>query len=153
MNQFKKNRIIKASLAVVIIFVFSSVACATDRFVRNGDGTVSDTKAGLMWGSHDNGYPINWHDAKLYCENLRLAGFMDWRMPSLSELASIYDPSGRNSNGYPTIDLITTTAQSCWSSETRGYSAGRFNFTYGKEYWLRKSYSGPTRILPVREIQ
>jgi hypothetical protein len=72
-------------------------------------------------------------------------------MPTSAELASLFDPNKKNKNGYHIIDLISTTAQSCWSVETRGDTAGRFNFTYGKEYWLRKSYSGPTRVLAVRK--
>ena len=135
-------------------FVFhGSPVLASDRFVDNGDGTVTDTKSGLMWASQDNGVPVNWPDAMDYCENLQTAGYEDWRMPTLAELSSLYNPNTQNKNGYHTIGLITTTAQSCWSAETRGDSAGRFNFTYGKKYWLRRFYSGPTRVLPVRTIR
>ena len=138
----------------LFLFCFFSLQCssifASDRFVDNKDGTVSDTKNDLMWASKDNGFPISWPDSVEYCKNLETAGFNDWRIPSISELASLYDPAKQNANGYHIIHLITTTAQSCWASDTRGYTAIRFNFTYGKEFWLRKSYSGPTRVLPVR---
>jgi len=128
-------------------------ASASSRFVDNGDGTITDIKIGLMWVAKDNGVPINWPDAVEYCKNLRVGGYTDWRMPTLAELASLYNPSEKNKNGYHTIKIVTTTAQSCWSSETRGYAAGRFNFEYGKEYWLRQTYSGPTRVLSVRNSQ
>lgn len=129
-------------------FVFT--ALASDRFIDNKNGTITDIKTGLMWISKDNGVPINWPDAKEYCENLNVAGFSDWRMPTLAELRTLYTPNEKNKNGYNTIPLINTSAQSCWSSEIKGHTAGRFNFTYGKEYWLRQYYSGPTRILAVR---
>jgi hypothetical protein len=29
-----------------------------DRFVNNGNGTVTDTQTGLMWADHDNGSNI-----------------------------------------------------------------------------------------------
>jgi len=129
---------------------FALPVMASKRFVDNGDGTITDSKTDLMWVAKDNGIPINWPDAIEYCKNLRVGGYSDWRMPTLAELASLFDRNEKNKNGYHTIPLISTTAQSCWASEIRDYMAGRFNFTYGKEYWLRQSYSGPTRVLAVR---
>jgi hypothetical protein len=70
-------------------------------------------------------------------------------MPTLTELSTLYNPNKINCNGYHIIALINTSAQSCWSSEIKGHSAGRFTFTYGKEYWLRQLYSGPTIVLAV----
>ena len=146
--------LISRSFFILLIFYFLSLltlhANASNRFVNNGDGTISDTKTGLMWVSKDNGFPINWPDAVEYCKNLRVGGYADWRMPTLAELESLYNPSEKNQYGYHTNKLITTTAQSCWSSETRGFTAGRFNFEYGEKYWLRQTYSGPTRVLSVR---
>ena len=134
----------------VLIGFFVMPAMALDRFVNNGDGTVTDTKTGLMWAAKDNGIPINWPNARSYCQNYRGGGYTDWRMPTLAELASLYNPKDKNKNGYHVTKLIETSASSCWASEIRGSKAGRFNFTYGKVYWLRQTYSGPTRVLPVR---
>ena len=134
----------------VLIGDFVMPVLAMDRFVDNGDGTVSDTKTGLMWAVKDNGIPINWPDALSYCQNYSGGGHNDWRMPTLAELDSLYDPKYKNKRGYHVIKLIETSAQTLWASETRGYKAARFNFTYGQVYWLRQSYSGPTRVLPVR---
>ena len=152
-----KLSLINRSFFILLTFYclsfFTLPANTSNIFVDNGDGTIIDTKIGLMWVSKDNGFPINYTDAVEYCKNLRVGGYTDWRMPTLAELASLYNPSEKNKNGYHTIKIVTTTAQSCWSSETRGYAAGRFNFEYGKEYWLRQTYSGPTRVLSVRNSQ
>ena len=134
----------------VFIGFFITPPMAADRFVDHGDGTVTDTKTGLMWAAKDNESPINWKDARSYCQNYNGGGHSDWRMPTLDELASLYDPGVKNKRGYHVTKLIDTSAQSCWASETRGYKAARFNFTRGQVYWLRLSYSGPTRVLPVR---
>ena len=134
----------------VLIAFFVMPAVASDRFLNNGDGTVSDTKTGLMWATKDNGIPINWPDSHSYCQNFSGGGHSDWRMPTLAELESLYDAGAKNRRGYYITDLIETSAQSLWASETSGFEAARFNFTYGKVYWLRKTYSGPTRVLPVR---
>jgi hypothetical protein len=71
-------------------------------------------------------------------------------MPTLAELKSLYDPEIENKRGYHIPKLIDTAAETCWASETRGEIAARFNFTYGREYWLRKTHSGVGSILPVR---
>ena len=143
------RKIIVAVDLFVLIGFFVMPAMASDRFVNNGDGTVTDAKTGLMWAAKDNGIPINWPDALSYCLNYSGGSYTDWRMPTLVELASLYDPGVKNKRGYHVTKLIETSAQSLWASETRGFDAARFNFTYGKVYWLRKTYSGPTRVLPV----
>jgi len=152
----KAKKLLLNNRSVFILLLFCCLSfltfpvIASNRFIDNGNGTIADTKTGLMWVSKDNGVPINWPDANKYCENLSVGGYSDWRMPTLAELATLYNPNEKNKNGYHTIALISTTAQSCWSSEIKGHLAGRFNFTYGKEYWLRLMYSGPTRVLAVR---
>jgi len=137
---------------VVIVFIglFVMPAMASNRFVDHGDGTVTDTKTGLMWAAKDNGSLINWQNASSYCQSYRSGGHTDWRMPTLAELASLYEPEAKNEHGYHVNKLIDISAASCWASDTRDYEAARFNFTYGEVYWLRKSFSGPSRVLPVR---
>lgn len=152
----KHYKIMSNQRFVLMILFFVSVFCfvfpvmASERFMNNGDGTITDTKTGLMWPATDNNAHINWRGANEYCKNLGIGSYTDWRIPTLAELKSIYNPDEKNKNGYHTAKQITTTAESCWSSETEGYKAGRFNFNYGKVYWLRQSFSGSGRVLPVR---
>jgi hypothetical protein len=146
----RTQKIIVSAGFLILIGFLVMPAMASGRFVNNGDGTATDTKTGLMWAAKDNGSPINWKDARSYCQNYSGGGHTDWRMPTLAELASLYDPGVKNKRGYHVIGRIDTSAQTCWASETRGDKAARFNFAYGQVYWLRQSYSGPTRVLPVR---
>lgn len=139
------------SIIFVVLFGFIILpVTASDRFVNNNDGTVTDTKTGLMWAAQDNGKIVNWHTASSYIQNYSGGGYTDWRMPTLSELASLYDPKLKNKHGYHVTNLIGISAQSCWASDTRNGKAARFNFTYGQVYWLRKYFSGSGRVLPVR---
>ncbi len=150
------TRILLAQKIILAIglFVFLGLivipVIASDRFVNNGDGTVTDTKTGLMWSTKDNGNHINWTDARSYCQNYSGGDHTDWRMPTLAELKTLYDPVTQNNRGYHITTFVSTTAESCWASETRGNEAARFNFTYGQEYWLRQSHTGAGRALPVR---
>jgi len=49
-----------------------------------------DSKSGLMWEVRTYYYGSYWHpDCKKYCKNLKLKGYNDWRMPSISELRTL----------------------------------------------------------------
>jgi len=144
------QNIILAIGLFVFLGLFVIPVLASDRFVNNGDGTVTDTKTGLMWPAEDNGTHISWTNARSYCQSYSGGNHTDWRMPTLAELQTLYDPVIQNDRGYHITTFVSTTAESCWASETRGNEAARFNFTYGQEYWLRQSHTGAGRALPVR---
>ncbi|MFI3169585.1 MAG: DUF1566 domain-containing protein [Faecalibacterium sp.] len=57
----------------------------------NGDGTTTDNNTGLMWETVPTGGKVSWDGAVEYCESLSLAGYDDWRMPTLKELFSLSD--------------------------------------------------------------
>ena len=148
-SKYILKNILVAGVIGLIGFLDIAVT-ASERFSNNGDGTVTDVKTGLMWAAKDNGIPINWPDALAYCQDYSGGGHTDWRLPTLAELASLFDSKSTNRRGYHITKLIDTSAQSLWASESRGFEAARFNFTYGQVFWLRQNYSGPTRVLPVR---
>ena len=58
---------------------------AAERFVDNGDGTVTDTRRRLMWQQDDNGKEVTFAEAQRYCRDLRLSGHADWRLPKPEE--------------------------------------------------------------------
>jgi hypothetical protein len=89
----------------VLLGLIDIPAIASDRFVYNGDGTVTDTKTELMWAAKDNGIHINWTDARSYCQSCSGGGHTDWRMPTLAELKSLYDPEVKNKRGYHLLNL------------------------------------------------
>ena len=62
-----------------------------NKFVDNGDDTISDLATGLMWQKTDDGKGRNWEEALRYAEDHTLAGYRDWRLPNQKELHSIVD--------------------------------------------------------------
>jgi hypothetical protein len=48
---------------------------------------------GREWATRTNGTFIKWPDADTYCADLELGGYDDWRVPTLSELETLHDPS------------------------------------------------------------
>ncbi len=65
------------------------------RFEDNGDGTITDHATGLMWVK--NGWRIeffsalSWADAQEKCRQFHLAGYADWRLPTVEQWRSIID--------------------------------------------------------------
>lgn len=45
-----------------------------------------------QWATRSNGPYISWPDAVTYCAELSLGSYKDWRLPTLTELESLYDP-------------------------------------------------------------
>jgi hypothetical protein len=68
------------------------------RYQDNGDGTVTDLNTGLMW-QRDPGSKVTWEDAIAGAAAFRLAGYTDWRLPTIKELYSLIDFSGSNVPG------------------------------------------------------
>lgn len=83
-------------------------------FVVNGNGTVTDSRSGLVWQQVVDANSYDWPNAKAHCAGLSLVG-NGWRLPTRAELESIVD-YGRFD---PTIDPVAfpaTRAEALWSS-------------------------------------
>ncbi len=60
-------------------------------FEDNGDGTVTDPNTGLTWQQVPSSDGFTWQEAVDYADELELAGYDDWRLPSAKELFTISD--------------------------------------------------------------
>jgi|GEM_PF-1860515 len=105
----------------------ASASNIENQYINNENGTVSDLKTGLMWATS---YEIkeNILEAKQYIEQLNrkgFAGYTDWRIPTLNEVASIVEPKpgGKlNSGRQSYLDPIFDIRPYCWYL----WSADRF---------------------------
>lgn len=88
----------------------------------NGDGTVTDLNTGLMWQKDPGIIKKTYDEALEDVETFDLAGYTDWRMPSIKELYSLIDFSGRDPSGYEGSDT---------SGLTPFINTNYFNFQYG----------------------
>ena len=59
--------------------------------VDNGDGTVTDKFAKLVWVQNVPPETWEWEEAIQYCEDLVFAGYDDWKLPSNKEQTSLGD--------------------------------------------------------------
>lgn len=102
-----------------------------NKYVENGDGTVSDLATGLTWQQGDSSIGMDWEDALEYAENLELAGYDDWRLPNAKELQSIvdYNRSLQKTNSAAIDPIFSTTAIKD--------SQGELNYPY---YWTSTTH-------------
>ncbi|HVM94744.1 MAG TPA: DUF1566 domain-containing protein [Candidatus Acidoferrales bacterium] len=119
----------------------------SQRFVDNGDGTITDGKTGLMWEKksdeaspavHGQNTQYSWDDAStVFLAELNsnaFAGHTDWRMPSVTELQSLVDYS----HFAPAVDPAFNTG--CISDCT----VTTCSCTQADYYWSTTAYQDPS---------
>ncbi len=82
-------------------------------FTDNGDGTVTDNVTGLMWqkspdtngdGIIEPSDKMTYDEAVAAASGITLAGYTDWRLPTIKELYSLIDFRGKDPSGYTGTD-------------------------------------------------
>lgn len=108
-------------------------------------------QASLMWARRDNGWNVNWDQATSYCASLSLAGFHDWRLPTIEELETLYDPSA--SSRYKVVAGIALSSCCPWSSsEASPSKVWSFGFAPGRRGSAFLDDSVNQRALCVRSL-
>lgn len=70
-------------------------------YTNNGDGTISDNVTGLMW-QRDAGDKVTLEEAYAIAEEAELAGYDDWRVPTIKELYSLMNFDGKTGRSLKT---------------------------------------------------
>jgi hypothetical protein len=65
------------------------------KYQNNGDGTITDLVTGLMWQKSLANDKYTYDECVAYAENSTLAGYSDWRLPTIKELYSLILFSGK----------------------------------------------------------
>jgi hypothetical protein len=115
---------------------------------------VLDTRTHLMWSANDStDKPLPFNQCAAACGNLTLAGFTDWRMPTVEELFLLAD----RSKSAPAIDtdaFPSCTSDWYWSSTVDASSPSVFawvvGFSNGGAYLLHQDSFG--RVRAVRSV-
>ncbi|RZM81484.1 adhesin [Pseudoalteromonas rubra] len=117
----------------------------TEQFVVNADGTVCDKQTNLMWqrctfgqvynsdnGSCDNvAQELSWQQALQTANAQEFAGYSDWHLPNVKELASIVEHSCVKPSINETV-FLATLEKNYWSSTTvEGTPANAWLLSFG----------------------
>ena len=108
------RHLLGAFAVVAVVLTASAEASAPAGRYTTTAGTVFDTKTKLTWQQTAPTAPYAWAAAKIYCQNLTLAG-TGWRLPTGKELQTIVDYSQSNPSIDPTA-FPATAATYFWSS-------------------------------------
>jgi len=151
-------------LGILMILGTTISVEAQERFIDNGDGTVTDTNLGLMWAQTDNQADIFWKQAPTWIKrdfpNRIGPRFQDWRLPTIKELNSLYVESA-NYNGYRAkcghmVRMAPPINISCvliWSSDNALGLPLVFNYRLGSAFTVNLTDRKGCRVLPVRQIK
>jgi Protein of unknown function (DUF1566) len=98
--------------------------------------TWIDPATGLMWTRKSYGNGQTTLDDELnYCRNLNLGGYTDWRLPTIDQLAVIFDQTqnirGNHIKGGISLDCCSARSSSIFDDETLGKQAWYFDFRNG----------------------
>jgi hypothetical protein len=63
----------------------------TKNYLDNGNDTLTETVTNKMWQKTNDGNKYKYTESIEYCENLTLAGYSNWRLPTIDELTSTRD--------------------------------------------------------------
>lgn len=125
-------------------------------FITYSNNTVVDTKTGLMWAAVDSqathpGPSTTWSDAKSYCDSLELGGYTDWRLPTASELLTLYNPSRKTRHGFHVATpMIEISGYFPWTAEHEPTAGKYVSMLSGKEGWASKKDTANHTAVPVR---
>ncbi|MEI8350071.1 MAG: DUF1566 domain-containing protein [Candidatus Omnitrophota bacterium] len=99
---------------------------SSPRFLDNENGTITDTKTGLIWVKNPHtdlpeefkNY-MTWKQAVDACKKLNYAGNKDWRLPTVEELRELVDYARGSKSEEPAIDTSVFPDTKCnwyWTS-------------------------------------
>jgi len=121
-------------------------------YIVFSSGVVRDTNTELEWVAGPD-KDTNWDEAKRWVENLTVDG-SGWRMPTIEELETLYEPGRGARNMTPLLEI---SGWYVWSGETKenfdldgSLLARPLKFHYGGSTWIPSSYSHPIRAFAVR---
>jgi hypothetical protein len=150
-------------ITVLVCFEWTP-APAQDRFIKNNDGTVTDSNSGLMWAQTDNQADIYWKDARDWIKS-RLPDsvnpqYNNWRLPTVEELEQLYlenpnYPGYRTSCGH-SVKMVPQIQISCilvWSSDSALGLPVAFNFNLGSPFTVDVHDRAGCRVLAVRNVE
>jgi hypothetical protein len=86
--------------------------------IENKDGTITDQATGLMWQAGGSTGNLDKKGAKKYIQQLNrqgFAGYSDWRMPTVEELASLL--ARKRKDGVHLSPVFDNNRRKCWSAD------------------------------------
>jgi len=75
-------------------YVRGNTGYGINKFVNNGDGTITDKSTWLMWSRNASGAGMSWSNALAWVQAMNASNYLghnDWRLPNAKELHTLVD--------------------------------------------------------------
>ena len=137
-----------------LIVFFSFIYILNAQIYKKNSNVVVDTKAKLMWVDNISVIEVlKTHDEAInYCEELKLEGFTNWRIPKIEEFKLIVDKN--NHKNYISKAFKYNVPDGYWAEEshwrTLWFYADYMHFVSGTAYFDSRHKSKYVRC--VRNI-
>ena len=121
------------------------------RYMQENEEVIYDSKTSLTWAAKDSRQELDkdlsWDEAQDFATRRngdQFGGHSDWRVPTVQEALSLFDPDRANKDfkgGDIHLDSIFPPgASSCtWTSSERGREAQIIFYLNGCTYWYQKN--------------
>lgn len=117
----------------------------------NGDKVVIDHATGLMWHQNGSDNSMKLNVAKQWVRDLNSrghAGYSDWRLPTVEEVASLLEPSEKDGGLY--IDpIFGNKPEWIWTGDEYG-SEGAWGVYFGSGLVFWVNFASEFYVRPVR---
>jgi uncharacterized protein DUF1566 len=113
-----------------------------------------DPATQLTWAAKDNRETVTWDRAVEYAKAFRGGDLSDWRLPTESELITLYkagNPSTVLGETVRCSDQVRLSSYQVWTGEGQGDQATAFDFRKGKASSKKKADYTKMRALVVRK--
>lgn len=89
-----RNSSARVSVTITAVaLIAAGIVVLVAKYFRDTAPTWTDPQTKLTWARRDNGKDVDREQAIEYCLRLDLAGHRDWRLPTIAEVETLYDPS------------------------------------------------------------
>jgi hypothetical protein len=117
----------------IYFLFFLQILYSKERFSHSGN-VVFDFEKELIWEDQKNIKKANWIEANEYCKKLELDGHLNWRLPHLHELESIYINENLNNKDWKINEVFNYTSRDWYWSKTKFHSNSM-------QSWLMRFYN------------
>lgn len=114
-----------------------------ENYTDNQDDTISDNNTKLMWQKTISS-KLTWLDAVDYAYNSKLAGYSDWRIPTIKELYSLIDFQGQTGTGKIKGTQVPANAKPYINTDYFDFEYSKENRYIDAQYWTKTDYTSTT---------
>ena len=110
-----------------------------------------DSQTDLMWAPAPDS-DVDWNQADAHARGLKAGGHDDWRLPTVAELRTLYEPAAK---GAAAVDpAFGPGVARVWSGEANNNMFAKFFFFgLGIENANIRTFSKDFRVLAVRSVK